>query len=69
MEEAYDSKTDGQMINSGAFDGTPVSESFDKVADWLEEDWPRAAPRQLPPARLVDQPPTNVGCAHPDHLL
>ncbi len=36
MEEAYNSKTDGEMINSGPFDGTPVAGAVDKVVAWLE---------------------------------
>ena len=37
LEEAYDSKTDGQLINSGQFDGTPVDGAAQKVTAWLEE--------------------------------
>ncbi len=37
LEEAYTSKTEGVMVNSGDFDGTPVSESVAKVTAWLEE--------------------------------
>jgi len=37
MEEAYASKTEGEMINSGQFDGTPVDGSVEKVIVWLEE--------------------------------
>lgn len=37
LAEAYDSKSDGEMINSGPFDGTPVTESVAKVVAWLEE--------------------------------
>jgi leucyl-tRNA synthetase len=36
MTESWDSKTEGEMINSGAFDGTPVSTAFDRVVEWLE---------------------------------
>ena len=36
LEEAYDSKTEGAMINSGPFDGTPVAGAVDKVNEWLE---------------------------------
>lgn len=37
MAEAWSSKTEGEMINSGRFDGTPVDGAVDKVIDWLEE--------------------------------
>jgi len=37
LSEAYDSKTDGVMINSGAFDGTPVDGAARAVTAWLEE--------------------------------
>lgn len=37
LAEAYDSKTDGAMVNSGAFDGTPVSIAFTNVVQWLEQ--------------------------------
>ena len=38
LSAAFTSKTEGIMINSGQFDGTPVSESIDKVTTWLEEN-------------------------------
>ncbi|MBV7330309.1 leucine--tRNA ligase [Chloroflexi bacterium TSY] len=37
MEEAYSSKDEGEMINSGAFDGTPVAGAVEAVVKWLEE--------------------------------
>ena len=37
LSAAFTSKTEGVMINSGQFDGTPVSESINKVTTWLEE--------------------------------
>lgn len=37
MEEAYSSKSEGEMINSGRFDGTPVDGASDKVITWLEQ--------------------------------
>ncbi|MCC9075852.1 leucine--tRNA ligase [Litorilinea aerophila] len=37
LTEAYDSKEEGFMINSGPFDGTPVKEAAKKVTAWLEE--------------------------------
>ena len=37
MQEAYASKTDGELINSGQFDGTPVSTAAKVVTEWLEE--------------------------------
>ncbi len=37
LSEAYDSKTDGLMINSGTFDGTPVDGAARAVTAWLEE--------------------------------
>jgi leucyl-tRNA synthetase len=37
MREAYSSKSEGEMINSGAFDGTPVNGASDKVINWLEQ--------------------------------
>ncbi|MBP6440300.1 MAG: leucine--tRNA ligase [Caldilineaceae bacterium] len=36
VDAAYDSKQDGVMINSGAFDGTPVAGAVAKVVEWLE---------------------------------
>jgi leucyl-tRNA synthetase len=36
VTEAYTSKTEGVMVNSGAFDGTPMGEAAGKVIDWLE---------------------------------
>jgi leucyl-tRNA synthetase len=37
LAEAYTSKTEGQMVNSGPFDGTPVKGAVAKVTQWLEE--------------------------------
>ena len=37
LEEAYTSKYDGHLVNSGEFDGTAVSEAVEKVTIWLEE--------------------------------
>jgi len=37
LAEAWSSKTEGAMINSGPFDGTPVGEAVEKVTAWLEE--------------------------------
>ncbi len=37
LTEAYAAKTEGAMINSGAFDGTPVSAGAKKVTSWLEQ--------------------------------
>jgi leucyl-tRNA synthetase len=37
LEAAYDSKSEGEMINSGAFDGTPVLGAVEKVTTWLAE--------------------------------
>ena len=37
LEEAYASKTEGHLINSEQFNGTPVAEAIDKVTAWLEE--------------------------------
>jgi len=37
ITEAFTSKDAGQMINSGQFNGTPISEAVEKVTDWLEE--------------------------------
>ncbi|RIK55965.1 MAG: leucine--tRNA ligase [Chloroflexi bacterium] len=36
LSEAYTSKTEGMMVNSGAFDGTPMGEAIGKVIGWLE---------------------------------
>ncbi|MCC6166001.1 MAG: leucine--tRNA ligase [Caldilineaceae bacterium] len=36
LNEAYTSKTEGVMVNSGAFDGTPMGEAIGKVIGWLE---------------------------------
>jgi len=37
MTEATTSKTEGVMINSDYFNGTPVTEGIEKVTAWLEE--------------------------------
>ncbi len=37
LTEAYTSKTEGYMINSAEFDGTPINEAIEKVTAWLEE--------------------------------
>jgi leucyl-tRNA synthetase len=37
MEEAWSSKTEGYMVNSGPFNGTPVAGAVEKVVAWLEE--------------------------------
>ncbi|MCY4521276.1 MAG: leucine--tRNA ligase [Caldilineaceae bacterium] len=37
LTEAWPSKEDGAMMNSGEFDGTPVVGAADKVIAWLEE--------------------------------
>lgn len=37
LTEAWSSKEDGAMMNSGAFDGTPVAVAADKVIAWLEK--------------------------------
>ncbi len=37
LQEAWVSQTEGHMVNSGDFDGTPVSEAVDKVTVWLED--------------------------------
>ena len=38
LTEAFTSKTEGVMINSDQFDGTPVSEAVETVTVWLEEN-------------------------------
>jgi len=37
LAEAWDSKNEGEMFNSGVFDGTPVKGAAAKVTAWLEE--------------------------------
>ncbi len=37
LEEAYVSKYEGHLINSGEFDGTPVADAVAKVTAWLAE--------------------------------
>jgi leucyl-tRNA synthetase len=37
LEAAYTSKTEGHMINSDHFDGTPMSVAIERVIEWLEE--------------------------------
>ncbi len=37
LTEAFVSKAEGHMINSGLFDGTPVDGAVEKVTNWLEE--------------------------------
>lgn len=37
LEEAYTSKYEGQLVNSGEFTGTAVNEAVEKVTNWLEE--------------------------------
>ncbi|HXF62381.1 MAG TPA: leucine--tRNA ligase, partial [Caldilineaceae bacterium] len=36
VEAAYTSKTEGVMVNSGPFNGTPMGEAIGKVIEWLE---------------------------------
>ena len=38
LEEAFTSKYEGTMVNSGTFDGTPVNEALKKVTNWLEDE-------------------------------
>ena len=38
LKEAFTSKTDGTMTNSGPFDGTPVESAVEAVTSWLEEN-------------------------------
>jgi leucyl-tRNA synthetase len=38
LTEAFVSKSEGTMINSGAFDGTPVDGAVEKVVEWLEQE-------------------------------
>jgi leucyl-tRNA synthetase len=38
LTEAFVSKSEGSMINSGPFDGTQVEEAFDQVVKWLEQN-------------------------------
>ena len=38
LAEAFTSKTEGVMINSDQFDGTPVSEAVERVTAWLEDN-------------------------------
>lgn len=37
LTEAYVSKTEGYLVNSGPFNGTPANEAVDKVTEWLEQ--------------------------------
>ncbi len=37
LQEAYTSKTEGHLINSGLFTGTPVEGAVERVTAWLEE--------------------------------
>ncbi len=37
LEEAWVSQTEGRMVNSGHFDGTPTREAVNLVIAWLEE--------------------------------
>lgn len=37
LTEAFTSKTEGVMINSGEFNGTPVKDAIQVVTNWLEE--------------------------------
>ncbi len=37
LEEAFTSKEEGELLNSGPFNGTPVKGAAQKVAHWLEE--------------------------------
>ena len=36
LSEAYESKTEGVLVDSGDLNGTPVAEGFKKAVDWLE---------------------------------
>lgn len=38
LSEAFVSKSEGTMINSDVFDGTPVDGAVDKVVSWLEQE-------------------------------
>ena len=69
LEAAYDSKTEGVMINSGEFTGTPVSLGCKNRHQMAGRAGQGQARHQLSPARLVDQPPADVGHADPDPLL
>lgn len=37
LTEAYTSKTEGYLVNSGPFNGTPVEGAVERVTAWLEE--------------------------------
>jgi leucyl-tRNA synthetase len=37
LEQAYTSKTEGHLVNSGPFTGTPVEGAVEQVTAWLEE--------------------------------
>lgn len=37
LQEAYVSKYEGHLVNSGEFDGTAVAEAVEKVTAWIEE--------------------------------
>ena len=37
LSEAYTSKAEGYLVNSGPFNGTPVDAAAERVTEWLEE--------------------------------
>ena len=71
-DTAYDG--DGRMINSRFLDGMTIAEAKEEVARRLETESARqppgrAAPGQLPPARLGHLAPALLGLPDPGHPL
>ncbi len=71
-DTAYDG--DGTMINSRFLDGMSIAAAKEEVARRLEKETRgnapgRAAPGQLPPARLGHFAPALLGLPDPDHPL
>ena len=59
----------GVMVNSGAFNGTPVEVAVGVVTEWLEAEGLGRVAEELPHSRLAHQPPALLGHADSDRLL
>ena len=69
LTEAWPSKEEGAMMNSGVFDGTPVEGAADKVIAWLEETGRGQARVNYRLHDWLISRQRMWGYAHPDCLL